>query len=47
MKLGRLIDRYIIVPITKLTVLIKDSVLKDSKKFEKIISKRSSLLIEH
>ena len=44
-KMGRTVDKYIIVPITKLAVLIKDALSKDSKKFEKILSKKSSLLL--
>lgn len=44
-KIGRTIDKYLIMPITKLAVLIKDGLSKDSKKFEKILSKKSSLLL--
>lgn len=44
-KFGRFIDKYIIVPITKLALLIKSGLSKDSKKFEKVLSKKSSLLI--
>jgi YbbR domain-containing protein len=43
--LGHKIDRYIIVPITKLTLLIKEALSKDSRKFEKILSSKSSLLL--
>lgn len=45
MKIGRNIDKYIIVPITKLAVFIKNGLSKDSKKFEKVLSKKSSLLL--
>lgn len=44
-RLGRVIDKYIIVPITKLAVFIRKGVLKDSKRFEKVLSKKSSLLL--
>lgn len=39
------IDKYIIVPITKVAVIIKNYLTKDSKKIEKILNKKSSLLI--
>lgn len=45
MKISKFIDKYIIVPITKLVVVIKDTLFKDSKRFEKILNKKSSLLI--
>jgi YbbR domain-containing protein len=44
-KSGRNIDKYIIVPITRFAVFIRQGLSKDSKKFEKILSKKSSLLI--
>jgi YbbR domain-containing protein len=43
--IAKRIDKYVIVPITKVTVLIKKSLSKDSKRFEKILSSKSSLLI--
>jgi YbbR domain-containing protein len=45
MKLGHNIDKYIIVPITKLALFIKDVLTKDSKKFEKIMGQKRSLLL--
>lgn len=45
MKIGKTIDKYIIVPITKLAVLIRGTLLRDSKRFEKVLSKKSSLLV--
>lgn len=42
---GRMVDKYIIVPITKFAIFVKEGLTKDSRKFEKIISKKSSLLI--
>lgn len=42
--MARVIDKKIIVPITKFFVMIKDSLGKDSKRFEKLINKKSSLL---
>ena len=44
-KFGRLIDRYIIVPITKFAVKIKDALSKNSKQFERVFNSKSSLLI--
>ena len=44
-KIGRLFDRYIIVPITKFAVIFKDALSKDSKRFEKVLSSKNSLLI--
>lgn len=45
MKLGRFIDKYIVVPITKLVLLLKNAISKDSRRFEKILNRKSSLLI--
>jgi hypothetical protein len=42
--IARVIDRRIIMPITKFFVMIKDSIGKDSKRFEKFINRKSSLL---
>ncbi|MFA5407482.1 MAG: CdaR family protein [Bacilli bacterium] len=39
------IDKYIIVPITKGVLVLKDMLSRDGHKFEKILSKKSSLLI--
>ena len=39
------IDKYIIVPITKLFVSFKKIFIKDNRSFEKLINKKSSLLI--
>lgn len=39
------IDKYIIVPITKLFISIKKLFVKDNRSFEKLINKKSSLLI--
>jgi YbbR domain-containing protein len=44
-RIGKKIDKYIIVPITKLAVAIRKSLFKDSKQFEKVLSSKSSLLI--
>lgn len=43
--IGRLLDKYIIVPTTKITVLIRDSIDKDGKVLEKTLSKKNNLLI--
>jgi YbbR domain-containing protein len=43
--LGRKIDKNIIVPITKIAVTIKNMLSKDSRRFEKILSSKTSLLI--
>lgn len=43
--LGRKIDKYVIVPITKIAISIKNALSKDSRKFEKILSTKNSLLI--
>lgn len=42
--LGRIIDKKIIIPITKFFVMIKDYIGSDNKRFEKFINKKSSLL---
>ncbi len=38
------VDKKIILPITKVSVMVKDNINSDSKRFEKIMNKRSSLL---
>ncbi|MDD2202857.1 MAG: CdaR family protein [Bacilli bacterium] len=43
--IGHFIDRYIIVPITKFALFIKDGFSTDNKKLEKVINRKSSLLI--
>ncbi|MDD2469622.1 MAG: CdaR family protein [Bacilli bacterium] len=39
------IDKHIILPITKLAILIKDNFTRDSKRLEKILSQKNSLLL--
>lgn len=43
--LGRWIDKHVIVPITKLALLIKKNLTRDSKKLEKLLSRKTSLLV--
>jgi YbbR domain-containing protein len=40
----RFIDRKIIIPITRLLLVIRDNINSDSRRFEKLLSKKNSLL---
>lgn len=44
-KIGRFIDKYIVLPITKVVIKLKNIISKDGRAFEKILNKKSSLLI--